>query len=268
MVTFDKLDIDDKYDRPYLAKLWGYDGHQAIARGIFTPAKTNIIILFITKKNQDCLTKYVNYFEEAEKLLYMNGETSHLNDERLINSDKIGDEIYLFYRDIHHSPFTYKGRVYLSYFTINSDKPSNFVFSTSKLYAQTYNNICCEKSTYNDVTEIYASQEEGKSKTVQYTVYERSLKNRSKAIELHGTTCFVCGFNFNDFYGEKLANDYIEIHHITPLNQYEGRINPQTDLIPVCPNCHRMLHRNKNTTLSIQELKTIINNNRNFTHED
>jgi 5-methylcytosine-specific restriction protein A len=35
-------------------------------------------------------------------------------------------------------------------------------------------------------------------------------------------------------------------------------INPETDLIPVCANCHRMIHRRHDEVLSIEELKAII----------
>lgn len=31
-----------------------------------------------------------------------------------------------------------------------------------------------------------------------------------------------------------------------------------TDLVPVCSNCHRILHRNKEKMLSIEELKQLI----------
>ena len=38
----------------------------------------------------------------------------------------------------------------------------------------------------------------------------------------------------------------------------EIEINPETDLVPVCSNCHRMIHRKKNEILSIEELKNIL----------
>ncbi len=86
--------------------------------------------------------------------------------------------------------------------------------------------------------------------------YERNHDNRKRAIEIHGLECKICGFNFEKVYGE-IGRGYIEIHHINPLymKKEEHEVNPETDLIPVCSNCHKMLHRDKNKILSIQELK-------------
>ncbi|MFC0189455.1 HNH endonuclease [Fictibacillus aquaticus] len=93
--------------------------------------------------------------------------------------------------------------------------------------------------------------------------YERNLENRKKAIEIHGVTCIVCGFNFSLVYGDR-GKDFIEVHHVMPLSTLgqEVLINPKDDLVPVCSNCHRMIHRKKENILSISELKEIIECNR------
>lgn len=103
---------------------------------------------------------------------------------------------------------------------------------------------------------------EGKKKFIYTTKYERSPENRRKAIEYHGLSCATCGFNFSKVYGS-LGADYIEIHHIKPLFSTEEEIivDPFKDLIPLCSNCHRMVHRHKNEILSISELKKIISEN-------
>lgn len=90
------------------------------------------------------------------------------------------------------------------------------------------------------------------------TRYERDPKLRKRAIEIHGCTCKVCEFNFEKHYGN-LGKDFIHVHHIKPLFQFEKakQVNPQTDMTVLCPNCHSMIHRNKNDTLSIEELKNI-----------
>ena len=68
----------------------------------------------------------------------------------------------------------------------------------------------------------------------------------------------VCGFNFGDTYG-KLGQDYIHVHHITPISTIgeEYEINPQTDLVPICPNCHAMIHK-VTPPLQINELQKLI----------
>lgn len=89
--------------------------------------------------------------------------------------------------------------------------------------------------------------------------YERNPENRKRAIEFHGSTCKVCGFNFEMQYGER-GRGFIEIHHIKPLSavKEEVEINPEADLVPLCANCHRMIHRNKDDVLTVEELKNII----------
>jgi 5-methylcytosine-specific restriction protein A len=90
--------------------------------------------------------------------------------------------------------------------------------------------------------------------------YERKPENRLKAIEIHGLNCAVCGFNFEEFYGE-WGRDFIEVHHLKPLSTIKTEVNidPSEDLAPVCSNCHKMLHRKRDKVLSIQELKELIN---------
>lgn len=41
----------------------------------------------------------------------------------------------------------------------------------------------------------------------------------------------------------------------------EVEINPAEDLVPLCANCHRMAHRDKNNVLSVDKLKSMINLN-------
>ncbi|MBU8689490.1 EVE domain-containing protein [Priestia megaterium] len=99
---------------------------------------------------------------------------------------------------------------------------------------------------------------EGIKKSYHVNKYERDPKNRKKAIEIHGLNCYVCGFNFEEVYGER-GRDFIEIHHIKPLSSLKEAvaINPKTDLVPLCANCHRMIHRRKNEVLTVEQLKAL-----------
>jgi 5-methylcytosine-specific restriction protein A len=74
---------------------------------------------------------------------------------------------------------------------------------------------------------------------------ERNPKLTKAAKEYHGTTCVVCGFNFEETYGE-IGKGYIEAHHLTPFSELKGRptkLDPKADFAVLCPNCHRMLHK-------------------------
>ena len=88
--------------------------------------------------------------------------------------------------------------------------------------------------------------------------YERSPKNRKDCIAYHGLDCKVCGMNFKDIYGE-LGEDFIHVHHIVPLSEMKNsyKLDPREDLVPLCPNCHAMLHK-RNPPYSIKELKNVI----------
>lgn len=96
---------------------------------------------------------------------------------------------------------------------------------------------------------------EGARCTVSINAYERNPKARAACIAHHGLTCSVCGFNFVQIYGT-LGEGFIHVHHINPIgkigNEYE--INPIKDLIPVCPNCHAMIHRTE-PALTIEQLR-------------
>ena len=103
---------------------------------------------------------------------------------------------------------------------------------------------------------------EGKRRVITSISAERNPSLRKKALKYHGKKCRICGFDFGEAYGEKYGQDFIEIHHIHPLsegNDYIERLtNYKTDLVPVCSNCHRMLHRKRNKVLSIEKLRSLL----------
>lgn len=104
---------------------------------------------------------------------------------------------------------------------------------------------------------------EGMKKIKQHKYIERNTKiiKYKKDIVLRETgslKCEVCGFDFYDVYGE-LGKGYIEGHHKIPLYQIKSETTTTIDDIAlVCSNCHRMLHRNDNEILSIEELSKIV----------
>ncbi|MES2513631.1 MAG: HNH endonuclease [Bacteroidota bacterium] len=86
---------------------------------------------------------------------------------------------------------------------------------------------------------------------------ERDIRLKNKAIAIHGTTCKACGFNFGKTYGE-WGTSFIEVHHLIPLggkDSKERETNPEKDMVVLCSNCHRMIHRKKNIVLTLDELK-------------
>lgn len=100
---------------------------------------------------------------------------------------------------------------------------------------------------------------EGGKQAYQGTRYERDLGNRRRAIEIHGTRCIACQFDFGETYGSH-GIGFIEIHHLHPLyvKGEEHPVDPKEDLRPICSNCHRMIHRKKQSIMTIEELKNIL----------
>lgn len=74
--------------------------------------------------------------------------------------------------------------------------------------------------------------------------YERSAKARAACLAAKGYRCAVCGMDFESTYGE-IGRRFIHVHHIVPISSIgqEYVVDGERDLVPVCPNCHNMLHR-------------------------
>ena len=99
---------------------------------------------------------------------------------------------------------------------------------------------------------------EGALVTVKANKYERNQKARRECVAKKGYQCSVCGRDFEATYGE-IGKNFIHVHHLTPISTIgkEYELNVDTDLVPVCPNCHYMLHR-KDPPYTIEELKDIL----------
>jgi 5-methylcytosine-specific restriction protein A len=259
-VDFSALVVGNEYERPQLAELWGYESFHAIGKGIVTPKGQNAIVLFITSDQQPALPQYDNRFDG--ELLWMDGEQGHRTDSRLATSDG-RDEVHLFYRDRDHSPFRYCGPMTLvEAFLQDGERPSRFVFTARQSLIKEAESALAS-DTNAMIEQSFVPETEGLRKARLQLVYERSRRNRSRALELHGHLCRVCGFDFDDTYGEDLAAAYIEVHHLRSLTTINGEtVDPATDLAPLCANCHRMAHRRLGVIVSLEELRERIQRNR------
>ena len=85
---------------------------------------------------------------------------------------------------------------------------------------------------------------EGALMSIQVNRYERSPANRAACIAHFGTICQACGFDFLKVYGE-LAEGFVEVHHRIPVSMMgpDYFVNPISDLVPLCSNCHSMVHK-------------------------
>ncbi|WP_313202614.1 HNH endonuclease [Pseudomonas sp.] len=105
----------------------------------------------------------------------------------------------------------------------------------------------------------FESANEGSKSSYFGTRYERRKDLRIKAIAIHGLDCKGCGFDFEQAYGEH-AKGFIHVHHVVPISEFGGEkaVDPETDLVTLCANCHAVVHRKRDMTLSIDELKGMV----------
>lgn len=87
---------------------------------------------------------------------------------------------------------------------------------------------------------------EGEQVLVTHAVRERDAgivrRAKERFRKVHGRLfCEACAFDFQAKYGS-LGEGFIEAHHVTPLAEGSRYTNPD-DLMMLCANCHRMVHR-------------------------
>ena len=93
--------------------------------------------------------------------------------------------------------------------------------------------------------EEVAEQEyrEGHSVRIAVNRYERDRRARAACLANHGSGCSICGISLENIYGPEVRG-LVHVHHVVPLSQTRSSytVNPAKDLIPVCPNCHAVVH--------------------------
>jgi putative restriction endonuclease len=223
-ISFKALEFGSSYDRPFLAKLWGYKSSKAIERGVVTPANTKYIILFVTKEKQESLPQYKDYIDGNQ--LFWEGEDGHSADNRILESKEHHDEIHLFYRDTHHTSFIYFGKVSLIEFQRRENVPSQAVFRIEQLSVDT--------NPFNEVRDL-AGAYKVLDKTEQEQIVMSRLGQgnfRKGVIQLWGS-CAITG----------LQNiTLLRASHIKPWRDSDNRerLNPFNGLLLI-PNYDLLL---------------------------
>ncbi len=99
---------------------------------------------------------------------------------------------------------------------------------------------------------------EGATKRILVNAHERDPRARKLCIEYHGTSCTACGLSLGDQYGAT-GEGLIHVHHLKPLAEIgeEYEVDPISDMRPVCPNCHAIIHRRR-PAYSIYEIEQFL----------
>ncbi|MDR0212268.1 MAG: HNH endonuclease [Pseudomonas putida] len=118
--------------------------------------------------------------------------------------------------------------------------------------------FACDEPTMPVIPEEVSQPElylEGAVREVTVNAYERSAQARAACIDHYKAVCVACEFDFGLIYG-KVAEGLIHVHHIVPLSSIgaDYKLDPIRDLIPLCPNCHAVVHCGSEV-MSIAKLK-------------
>jgi 5-methylcytosine-specific restriction protein A len=104
------------------------------------------------------------------------------------------------------------------------------------------------------------SVDETTKRLVSHYRIDRSPKIRAAKVDLftaqNGSVyCENCTFSFEEKYGQR-GKGYIEVHHVQPLAALlPNVVTKLSDLMLLCANCHRMVHRKP--LLSPDDLRSI-----------
>lgn len=104
--------------------------------------------------------------------------------------------------------------------------------------------------------------QEGMHVTKETTVIQRNQSARKKCIEYYGCKCAACGIKMRNIYGE-IGENFIEVHHLNPIHLFDDQhvVDYIEDLVPLCPNCHAMIHKLADPG-DLETLKELINGHR------
>jgi len=160
-----------------------------------------------------------------------------------------GCPIYLFYRYQDRGTYTYAGQAV----------PTQIVRSHPAIILWEFGNTM-ERRPETLPEEIVGSPSfvDGVARQITVNSFERNPAARAACIAAHGVRCRVCDFDFESVYGE-IGRGYVHVHHVRPLAEVRSAhdIDPTTDLVPVCPNCHAMIHRYP-SAISVDALKLMV----------
>lgn len=141
---------------------------------------------------------------------------------------------------------------------VKAPKSANWGNPVIRYWAKDKNSIKGPLIPEEDVPTGKRTYDEGAVVQVMVNSYERDPAARRACIAHYGATCAVCHFDFGKRYGKR-GEGYIHVHHKTALYRSSGRrkTDPIADLVPVCPNCHAMLHAVQDD-LTVEDLSSML----------
>ena len=188
-----------------------------------------------------------NYYRRLRNYIFTNDKA---NEENKACSEKYTQTISYYIRFLQSKTFKGKEKVYLT----DAEKTG---LKNAKVGVKN-DPLLPPDSIETELTE-------GKIRQVNVTRHERNKVLRQICLKHYGYVCQVCGLNFEKVYGE-IGKEFIEVHHLNPISNTNEvhTLDPINGLVPLCSNCHAMIHRGgKNgQPMSLKELQDIYNHHK------
>lgn len=177
--------------------------NKAYVKGRETP----IYLITVKKFTNGAPLVYDVLFIKSHQVIASSQVTSSTAKNLLAKAkQKAVELLFEYYPDVKQDEVTmihYQGNSWME----ESSTSFRSLFRKKRLHQTIVQDLQAEKSQY---ASFY---KDGEVKQYYGNRYERKATNRLRAIEIHGTTCVVCGFNFEEVYGEH-RKDFIEVHHV------------------------------------------------------
>jgi len=125
-----------------------------------------------------------------------------------------------------------------------------YVFEVTPVLYSVFERVVALPAGSPSGDEAVEEYSEAKRRARERYYFARNPKLVADAKAKYGYTCQICEFDFAETYGP-VGDQYIECHHLNPLSERPeteqlGETKTQLDeVIVVCSNCHRMLHRKR-----------------------
>ena len=218
------FELRKDYSSEEIAHLLGYSNEKALQPGVITPKDRNMIVLLVTLEKKIKGTERTNKIRGS--LLTWIGQPAHKTDLRLINAEKMGEQVLLFFRHKYDHKFRCYGPMTLIRHKRNDgQEPSVFYFRIEEFHMEEEHSDPATSAPYPPTTQRPAS---GSAR------YRQDLF-RKRVLSLWEHSCAVTSLK-----NQKLltvAPKVLTASHIKPWQQSndEERLSPYNGLL-LTPN--------------------------------
>jgi 5-methylcytosine-specific restriction enzyme A len=157
-------------------------------------------------------------------------------------------EVHILWRADNDRPFVYAGLATVA--DVRDTSPVEVVWAFPPIPLEL-------EYRGGDEVSSKVSYVEGAARTITVNAFERNTAARRECLAHHGDRCQVCDLSFEERYGD-IGRGFIHVHHVVPIAALSGEytVDPIHDLIPVCPNCHAILHR-YDPPMTVEQLRKV-----------